>query len=554
MSVFSALALKNRRYIANIRRILRVQSRFKVLFIFFFAVIFETGLFKLFLDGFQLISRLSSAGFLLMPRLFTLFFLAMGIMLVVSGIVSSYTTIFRSDEVPFLLVRPLSMREIVVYRFFSSTWLSSWAFLFILFPFVSAFAAHGGVSVFFPIWTTLFSIPFLIICSSLGSLVTMAFVRWYPRGRVARYIAVMLAAGVVAWLYAIGRTGASMPIESNLNLSRLVPGMAVSSNKLLPSWWIAEGVMSLTRDEWLRGSLFWLLLSSTAGIMTLVVEFAGGKIFYEGWQKSSVGAGKAATGSFIGSIVDKMLFFVHRDTRTLIVKDVKTFLRDPQQWSQALIFFGLLAIYFSNLRTFNYHTYAERWRNLIAFLNVFSVSAVMCSLGSRFVYPQLSLEGHGFWILGLSPITYLKIVMAKFCASAFGMSILSVGLMLLSSHMLQASLIARLVSSGIALCVALAVCALSTGLGAIFLNHEEKNPAAIVSGFGGTLNLVFCLCFMLAAILPFAFIFHLRLGGMSYRHYVIAATLGGVWLLVITCAATAIPLFLGLRSLKNREY
>lgn len=538
----------------NIRRIVRVQSRFKILFIFFFAVLFEAGLFMLFLDGFQLISRLSAAGLILMPRLFTLFFLAMGIMLVFSGIVSSYTTIFRSDEVHFLLVRPLSMSEIVVYRFFSSTWLSSWAFLFILLPFVCAFAVNHEFSALFPIWTTLFSIPFLVICSSLGTVITMVCVRWYPRGKITRYLAAILGTGVIAWFYAIGRTGAPLPIESNLNLSRLVPGMALSSNELLPSWWIAEGVMSLTRDEWFRGTLFWLLLSSSAGIMTLFVELIGGKIFYEGWQKTSAGTSKSVSGSFIESLLEKMLFFLHRDTRTVIIKDVKTFCRDPQQWSQALIFFGLLAIYFSNLRTFNYHTYAEGWRNLIAFLNVFSVSAVMCSLGSRFVYPQLSLEGHGFWILGLSPITYLKIIMAKFCASAFGMSILSVGLMLLSSQMLRASLITRLVSAGIALCVALAVCALSTGLGAIFLNHEEKNPAAIVSGFGGTLNLVFCLCFMLAAILPFAFIFHLKLGGMLGRGYVMAVTLGAVWLLIITSTAIVVPLFLGLRSLKKREY
>ncbi len=554
MSALSALALKNRRYMVNIGRILHMQSRFKVMFIFFFAVFFEAGLFALFLDGFQLISRLSSVGLILMPRLFTLFFLGMGVMLVVSGVVSSYTTIFRSDEIPFLVVRPFSMSEIVVYRFLASTWLSSWAFLFILLPFVSAFAVHQEVSILFPVWTVLFSVPFLIICSSIGTIFTMAFVRWYPRSRIARYLPAALAAGVVVWLYVIGRKAASLPIESNLDLSRLVPGMALSSNELLPSWWISEGIMSLTRQEWLRGTLFWILLSSSAGIMTLIIEKIGGRIFYEGWQKTSAGTSRPATGAFLGTIAEKTLFFLHRDTRAVIVKDVKTFCRDPQQWSQVLIFFGLLAIYFSNLRNFNYHTYAKTWRNLIAFLNVFSVSAVMCSLGSRFVYPQLSLEGHGFWILGLCPITYLKIIMAKFCASAFAMSILSVGLMLLSSQMLRASLTARLVSSSIALCVALAVCALSTGLGAIFLNHEEKNPAAIVSGFGGTLNLVFCLCFMLAAILPFAFIFHLQLGGLLDGRYVMALGLGTVWLLLITGIAIAVPLSLGLRSLKNREY
>jgi len=42
------------------------------------------------------------------------------------------------------------------------------------------------------------------------------------------------------------------------------------------------------------------------------------------------------------------------------------------------------------------------------------LSAVMCSVGARFVYPQLSLEGHGFWIVGMSPVTMGRVLFSKF--------------------------------------------------------------------------------------------------------------------------------------------
>lgn len=555
MSSVSALTRNSISNVRNIGRALRSQSRFKILFIFMFGILFELGLFILFLDGFQLLSRFSATGLLIVPKLFALFFFGMGLMLVFSACVSSYTTIFRSDEIPFLLVRPFSMSEIVLYRFAASTVLSSWAFLFIMLPFVMAFAIHQEVSPLFVVWTAVYSLPFLIVCSAIGSLATMLVVRWWPKSRFTRYFMLLAAGVVIAAVHLAGRSISATDIGSNLALSRLVPGMRFASNELLPSFWFSEGILSITRSQWSRGIMFWLLLASHAGVLTLIVEKAGSAMFYEAWQRVSSGSSGSARGSIPGSIVKQALFFVKKDVKAMIVKDVKTFCRDPMQWSQALIFFGLLALYFSNLRTFNYHTYAREWRNLIAFLNVFSVSAVMCSLGSRFVYPQLSLEGHGFWILGLAPTSMTRILVAKFASSVAGMSILSVGLMLLSASMLEASLTTKVVSSVIALAVAFAVCALSTGLGGVFLNHEAKNPAAIVSGFGGTLNLVFCLCFMLAAILPFAVIFHLRLGGMlANSSYLKAMSAASAWLLLITVTATWVPLVMGIKSLARREY
>ena len=43
-----------------------------------------------------------------------------------------------------------------------------------------------------------------------------------------------------------------------------------------------------------------------------------------------------------------------RPVRLLILKDLRTFRRDPAQWSQFLIFFGLLAFYFLNIPRLGY--------------------------------------------------------------------------------------------------------------------------------------------------------------------------------------------------------
>jgi ABC-2 type transport system permease protein len=253
--------------------------------------------------------------------------------------------------------------------------------------------------------------------------------------------------------------------------------------------------------------------------------------------------------------LDHALHWLPGDVHAVIIKDIRVFLRDPAQWTQSIFFFGLLGLYFANLRNMNYHHLPDTWKNLIAFLNVFSVAAVLSSLGCRFVYPQLSLEGHSFWVLGLSPSSMGRILMAKFGLALMVMLAVCGGLMSLSVNMLRVDPLVKFVSLAESLGVACAVAGLSMGLGAIFADLEQRNPAAIVSSFGGTLNLVLSLSFIMVTLLPFAVVFHAyRMGHINisalYRNTQYAA----VWLVCVSLLTTALPLYLGRRSLMKREY
>ena len=555
MSATSAMLYKDLCQVLNLRILLSAQSRFKIAFVFVFAVSFEVGLWLLFAGGFKFLSGLGGVGIILVSKLLAVFFLGMGMMLVVSGMVTSYATIYRSREIPFLLVRPFSMSQIVVYKFIESAGLSSWAFFFIVIPFTGAYGWHEGMPWLFALWTVLFSVPFLIICSGVGTLAAMAIVRWAPRGRALRLVGAGVFIALAAWLWqeVLGLRGPG--VDFRLSLARLVPGLRLASNRLLPSYWTAEGIMLLARASWPRGLLFWALASSTALVTAMAVEAVGRRTFYEGWQRTIASRGRARCKPVLLAGLERMLSWLPHDVRALVMKDIRTFLRDPMQWTQVLIFFGLLGLYYANLRVFHYHSLPENWRNAIAFLNVFSVSAVVCSLGARFIYPQLSLEGQGFWIIGLSPTTMQRVLLTKFAAAAVPTLVLSVGLMLLSSSMLNASGSVRLLAVSLACAVSLAICGLSTGLGAIFLDLDQRNPAAVVSGFGGTLNLVLGLAFVLAVILPVGFVFHMRMShGLTFAQFRAGSLLAFAWVVLVTVASTVIPLVLATRSLAGREF
>lgn len=554
MAAVSALLKKNLWHLRNAGRVVREQSLFKIAFILCFAVAFETGLWLIFLWGLDYLNMMGGIGSFLISRLFSLFFFGMGLMLVVSGIVTSYSTVFRSDELPFLITGPFETSQIVLYKFLESTVLSSWAFFFIVIPFVGAYAWHEDVSALFAFWTFLFSLPFLLLCSGLGTLITLTAVRWLPRGRFVRIAGAFLVALSCVALSRLSVEMRDVVGGMSFDISRVVPGLRVASHPLLPSEWLSEGIMSLSRGQYRRGILLWSTLLSTAMAVCVAVEWIGNLTFYAGWQRVVAGRGRVR-GSFFSTQLEKMLSFLPNDVKALILKDIKTFFRDPAQWSQALIFFGLLGLYFTNLRSFNYHLRDEYWRNTIAFLNVFSVSSVICSLASRFIYPQLSLEGQGFWILGLSPITMTKVLAAKFFLALVGMLTVSVVLMFLSATMLNATPAAKIAAIAAACAVSFGVCGLSTGLGAVFLDLRQRNPAAIVSGFGGTLNLVLSLGFMLAVILPFALVFHLRtVLRITAQQSAWGLFWAGLWLLFITSVATVTPLWLGNRCLRRGEF
>lgn len=556
MSAVTALLKKRKWYWKNTFRIFQQQSTFKVIFISCFVIFFETGLCWLFVDSFNFLDSFGGMGAMIISRLFAFFFLGMGIMLSLSSIVTTYATIFRSEEIPFLLTNPFSMTEIITYKFLESTKLSSWAFFFIIIPFVGSYAWHQQLSPTFALWTVLFSIPFLFVCSGIGTIIIFLFMRFFPSKTIIR--TVIGLSGIIACVLLLFffHKAESVTSEVNFKITRIVPGLKLASNALLPSWWISEGIVALTRGNWTRGFMLLGTLLSTAAVLFITIDLLGQFIFYDCWQMIGARHNEGQRSLVILKRLNGILRFIPNDVRGMIIKDIRIFFRDPMQWSQALVFFGLLGIYFANLRSFNYQEILPaQWLNTISFINVFSVSAVMTSLGSRFVYPQLSLEGHGFWLIGLSPATTKRIILTKFFTSLTALLTASVSLILLSSSMLNSPYAIKVTAVSLACAISFAISALSTGLGAIFLDLDERNPAAIVSGFGGTLNLVLCLCFMLAAIMPPALIFHvdsmIHFPANEFTNLMIVSC---AWLIIITVLSTVIPLRIGINAMNRRDF
>lgn len=544
------------RMLFNLRFAAREQSIFKAIVIGIFAAAILAGLFFLFLDAFRFLSSLGGIGVLLIQHLFGLFFLGLGIMLVLSNIITAYAIFFRSVDVPFLLLQPVARGAIAVHKYLESALLSSWAFFFIMVPFVSAFAWHQKLPLIFAFWTILFSIPFVALCSGIGVILIVLAVRFMPRLRGWIWFLTFFLCLLAFGFYDAFKSAGYKSDDVSFLLAGLVPGIKLASFPIWPSWWVSEGIMALVRERWDRGALLFCVLTANLLFVVMVVDFIGNRIFYDAWERvASAGAHAVIRRAAYANLSAFLAGFLPPEYRAIILKDIRALLRDPVQMIQGLLFFGLLGIYFFNLRNLHYHLLAPVWRNLISFLNLFSLATIMCSFCSRFVFPQISLEGHAFWIIGLSPTGMGRVLKIKFMLAVFTMLMISGTLMIVSSLMLSVPPYVMLITIMVAVAVSFALCGLALGLGALFMDLEQTNPVAIISGFGGTFNLVLSLVYIMAAIIPFGFICHeYILGSISRSWFVAGIVAASVWLAFLTALTASLPLIAGRRSLVSREY
>jgi ABC-2 type transport system permease protein len=201
-------------------------------------------------------------------------------------------------------------------------------------------------------------------------------------------------------------------------------------------------------------------------------------------------------GWFTVLLSDLLFFYVPANMRSLMRKDLRTFSRDATQWMQMVIMLGLLVVYAINLKRLPMDLSNPGMRGLIAFLNITTVSLILATFTSRFIFPLLSLESQQMWLLGLLPMKRGRILLAKFL---FALTLTSLSAMLvmgLSVAALELSWEWTQLQLGITLSVCIGLSGLSVGLGARFPVFGERNPARIAAGFGGTVNLIISMLFV----------------------------------------------------------
>jgi ABC-2 type transport system permease protein len=520
---------------------------------------------------FRFLMELEVFGPPLMDLLVGIIFLAFFAMLIFSNLIITLSTSYISREVDFLMELPVAEQTIFRQKLAESIVYSSWAFAILSLPFFLGFGLSRGASpVIYPL-IALLVIPFLAIPAMLGSILTMMVTSFLPARRT-RTLSIVL--GILSVVLAIGMARLMgvrrlFSRADNDNFEELMNFLQVGSNDLVPSTWLMRGVLALMPNDLgppdFGSFLYWFaMLTATGLFLYQVSEWLVGPLYKRGWQLSKDSASRSEASSARRSVLDILgsaLWFLPLNLRALALKDLKTFWRDPSQWTQLVVLFGLMVIYIANLRSIQRHSSAiegvfESWRTILAFFNLGAICFILSILTTRFVFPMLSLEGRQYWSVGMAPMGRTTIVWQKFgFCTAFSL-VVAISLLCFSNWVLQVDTFLQAISVATAVVMAFALSSLSVGLGAYFPNFREDNPARIANGVGGTLNAILSMLYIgiTVGMLSWPMHYLLNTGWSWLSERGTQAVLFVALFVVIQISALIVPMILGLRHWRRLEF
>ena len=520
--------------------------------------------FVLFRAGLGYLYRFPLVGSLLAERILYLIFGFFFIMLVVSNLIIGYSTLFRNREAQWFLSLPIRHRDVYRWKFIEAIGISSWALVFLSAPMLAAYGTIHEVRWIFYLQVAVGYVPFVIIPAVAGSWLILLLVRVLST-RWAKPLLIVLAGLLLASIFLGGKpvteTEAANAGEV-LMFPKLMQGSRAATNPFLPSSWLAMAIRNWSIEGMEAGGLFFFLLLLSYALFGLLLAFeVAGRSYYGCWsaalgsqaerqQRDSAAKRQRNQRTTPLGWLQKKLRPLSPRMVALVFKDIRVFWRDPVQWTQFMIFFGLLCIYVANLRNVAVEFKQGYWETLISYLNLAASALTLSTLTTRFVFPMFSLEGRRVWILGLSPVGLRGVVLQKFWASFIASAIITVALMAASSTILHLGWSRAVFFAAAIVLMSAALSGLAAGLGALFPDFKEENPSKIVSSFGGTLCLVISFVYNTAIVAILAVPDMFAVTGHALP---VPRWLAPLVAAAISVAVAFIPMSLALRRVKSLE-
>jgi hypothetical protein len=132
-------------------------------------------------------------GQLLLWKLTAMVMLTTFVMVVISGLLTSLSTLFGSFDLKFLMNAPLSQKAIFLDKSLESLFYASWMVALVQIPYVLAVVRvnHYGWGFFFAF--VILTLPFLALAASVGMALTLTLLYLFPSSRTRDAIWILVS-------------------------------------------------------------------------------------------------------------------------------------------------------------------------------------------------------------------------------------------------------------------------------------------------------------------------------------------------------------------------
>ncbi|HKY07554.1 MAG TPA: hypothetical protein VJQ55_04910, partial [Candidatus Binatia bacterium] len=478
-----------------------------------------------------------------------------------SNLVASLSTYFLARDLDLLHAAPLERSSFFYARLINTTVNSSWMVLFFSLPVFAAYGAVFGGGFALYLWVALILPLFLVIPAAASILGTHLLVYFLPAKRIRD---VLFFIGLFAFilmylLFRMSQPERLVQPESFGNFMQFLRAMETPSSPYLPSSWSAEVLAGTLFNRDTEQIFFFAMLSSYALFLPLAACWVCGKIYLDGWSKAQESRQGRRKIVWIDRALEALTSFFPAQTRALMIKDIKTFLRDTTQWSQLFLLAALIVVYLYNFKVLPLDRSpvpAGTLRTLVSFANLALAGFVLSAVAVRFAFPAISLEGKAFWILQSSPISLRALLWSKFWLISVPLLVLGELLVFLSNLLLQVPPWMMALSLTTIALMTFGIAAIGVGFGALYPNFNFENAAEIPTSFGGAVSMIVSIAFIAVIVMIEAWPIHqiatasLRRASLSPPALsVIAPSLTIV--AALTAAVIAVSLRAGIRRLEQ---
>ncbi len=439
------------------------------------------------------------------------------------NMVVSFSTLYRTPEVNFLLTTPVSYLNIFVIKFLDNFFYSSGTLFMVGFSVLLGYGFYFDLPWHFYL-LIMFGVlvPFMFLAGCIAVIVLLLLMK------LASKVNFRLIVASIVLVY-LGQIYFYFEVSSPVNLVREVMkyypyvdlyfgSLDPASMKILPNFWVSEILYFYITNNFTAVTGYTaMLVLTTAGCFVFALAIANA-IFYSTWITSlSIKSltMKALEFKNSGFSFGRPSIFSHQ-VEVLLKKEFWQFLREPSQWVHFIVMIALLVIFLSSVSTLNIKLQTPELKAvvyLVIFIfNIFLIN----SLALRFGFPMISLEGSAYWSIRSAPISTTKMYWTKFIVIMLFLGLLSFLISWLSnipylyvrklvgdkpwmfSYEIPTYSVSLLsyFSMLVTPIVAITLVSMNFGLGSVYSNFVEKNPIRIASSQGATMTFLLSVVYL----------------------------------------------------------
>ncbi len=496
---------------------------------------------------------------ILVPQFLMVICLTFFSMLAFSNIVAAISTFYLSRDLDLLFASSVGVRSIFITRFQQTIVNSSWMlFIFGLPIFVALGNCYGAAPLYYPLML-LALVPFVLAPAAIGSLVTIILMRWFPARKTYQFLTIigLVFMGALVMFFRFMQPekflGKSIPMAQ---IQAYVEQLKVPSYPWLPSTWLASALEAGTKGMF-TDMYFWTGIAWAGALALMAVTFyAGSQVYYRGWSIAYTGRegvqGRRRSRQYLR--LERRLGWLAPPLRTIIMKDMRVFWRDPSQWTQIFMLGALVVVYIFNIRSLPMESLFLK--NFVAVMNIGLAGVVLAAIAVRFIFTSTSIEARSFWLIKAGPVDFSHYLWTKFAFYLLPLLFLAETLVVISNLFLDVDLFLMAISAAGIFFITVGLTGLGVGLGAVYPVFEHENIAEIGTSTGAIYYMILSLGYLGITVM-----FGVRPVYVHFSEKFLGRDVGG-WevyacyavVLFLTALVTVAPIRMGARALAREEH